>query len=115
MKYYLTHGYAPLYLEPRNRRTLGIKYAQYQLVNGILFRKKFDNFILRCLEKYDAYFFLSELHDGPAIGHFGGDTIAHKVLKEGVIGPLCSRILLHTKESRREKKHVFPPQLVSVD
>jgi hypothetical protein len=30
MKYFLTHGSAPQYLEPRKRRALRLKYAQYQ-------------------------------------------------------------------------------------
>jgi len=35
------------------------------------------------LEKEDAEKVLSKLHDEPSRGHFGGDTIAHKIIKVG--------------------------------
>jgi hypothetical protein len=87
MKYYLTHGYAPQYLEPRKRKYVRLKYAQYQLVNGILLRKNYDDMLLRCLENSDADKVLSKLHDGPTGGHFGGDTTEHKILRAGYYWP----------------------------
>jgi hypothetical protein len=39
------------------------------------------------LEKDDAEKVLSELHDGLAGGHFGGDTTTHKVLRAGYYWP----------------------------
>ena len=43
---------------------------------------------LRCLEKEDASKVVKELHDGPAGGHFSGDTIAHKILIDGYYWPM---------------------------
>jgi len=37
---------------------------------------------LRCLEKSYAEKVLSELHDGPVVGHFRGDTTTQEVLGE---------------------------------
>jgi hypothetical protein len=39
IKYYLTHGTSPQYLEPKKKRALRLKYAKYQLIDGVLFRK----------------------------------------------------------------------------
>ena len=36
-----------------------------------------------CLEKEYASKVVKELHDGPAGGHFSGDTTAHKILRAG--------------------------------
>jgi hypothetical protein len=69
MKYYLMHGHAPHYLEPRKWKALGLKSSKYQLVEKIIFRRNYDDVLLRCLEKDDADRVLSELHDGPTGGH----------------------------------------------
>jgi hypothetical protein len=41
----------------------------------------------RFLEKRDAKKVLSELHDRPTGGNYGGDTTAHKILREGYYWP----------------------------
>ena len=63
-----------------------LKSATYQIIDGILFRKNYDEVLRRCLEKEDAKV-ITELHDGPAGGHFFGDTTAHKILRAGYYWP----------------------------
>ena len=60
---------------------LHIKSAAYHIIDGILFRKNYDGVLLKCLEKEDSQKVIIELHDGPAGGHFSGDTIANKILR----------------------------------
>jgi hypothetical protein len=83
LKYYLTHGSAPQHLEMKKIRSLMIKHAQYQLVNGLLFRNNYDGVLLRCLEKYDVEKVLQEIHDGHVRGNFVGDTTAQNILRVG--------------------------------
>jgi hypothetical protein len=85
--YYLTHGTTPSHLDFKKKRALRIKSTQYQLINNVLFRKNYDSMLLRCLEKQEADKVLFDLHDGPAGGHFGGDTTAHKILRAGYYWP----------------------------
>ena len=66
---------------------LRLKSASYQIIEGILFRKNYDGVLLRCLQKEDAKKVMTELHDGPAGGHFSGDTTAHKILRVGYYYP----------------------------
>ena len=87
LKYYLTHESSPNHLDARKRRALRLKSAQYQLIDGVLFRQNYDQVLLRCLEKDNAEHILIELHDGPAGGHFSKETTEHKVLKEGYYWP----------------------------
>ena len=49
--------------------------------------RNYGSILLRYLEKYEAEKFLQELHDGPAGGHFGGDTTTHKILHAGYYWP----------------------------
>ena len=68
-------------MESKQRRALRLKSALYQIIDGVLFRKNYDGVFLRYLEHEDAKRVVAELHDGPAGGHFSGDTIAHKILR----------------------------------
>jgi len=45
--------------------------------------KNYDSILLRWLEKTEAEKVMQELHHGPAGGHFGGNTTAHKILHAG--------------------------------
>jgi hypothetical protein len=78
-KYYLTHGSTPHYLDPKKKRD---KIFPISADTGSLCRKHYDGVFLRCLEKRDAEKVLFDLHDGPIGGHYGGDTTAHKILRE---------------------------------
>ena len=66
---------------PKQIRALHLKSASYQIIDGVLFRNNYDGVFLRCLEQEDAKKVIIKLHDGPAGGHFSGDTTAHKILK----------------------------------
>jgi hypothetical protein len=123
IKFYLMHGSAPQHLDPKKRRALRLKFASFQLVNGILFCQNFDGILMRCLEKDEAEKVLLELHAGEAGGHFGGDITAQKVLRVGCYWPtlfkdthaLCHKCVICQKAFGRVQKPTFPLQPVSVD
>ena len=66
---------------------------------------------------------LKELHFGPVDGHFGGETTAHKILRDGYYWPTLFRdsyaFVRKCQECHpaacRVKKSSFPLQLVSVE
>ena len=66
---------------------------------------------------------ISSLHEGHAGGHFGEEVTAHKILKVGYYWmTLFKDVYSHVrkciecqKSARREKRLVFPLQLVGVD
>jgi hypothetical protein len=62
IKYYLTHGSSPRYMEPKKKRALKLKSTQYHFTQGILFKNNYDGVFLRYLEKEDVEKFLSKLH-----------------------------------------------------
>lgn len=87
MKHYLSTGNMPEDFNARKRRALCLKSARYQLISGILFRRNFDNVLLRCLEKEEGLEVLSSLHEGPIGGHFGAEVTTHKKLRAGYYWP----------------------------
>jgi hypothetical protein len=122
LTYLLHHGTFPENLNPRERRSLMLKSAQYRLINSVLFRFNYDGVILRCLERKDADKVLNELHDGPVGGNFAGNTISHKILRVGYYWPTlfrdaytyarnCKTCQIST---RREKREVVPLQPVVI-
>ena len=80
-------GAAPNYLEPKKKRALRLKSAPYLLINYVLFRRNLDGVLLRCLDKDETEVVLEELHFGPAGGHFGEETTAHKILRASYYWP----------------------------
>lgn len=59
-----------------------LKANQYQLINGVLFRKKYHSIFLRCLERSNVDIFLRDFHDEVA-GEYSGDTTTHKNFHSG--------------------------------
>ena len=120
---YIETGSAPDHLYPNKKRAVRLKSAPYQLVNNVLFRKNADGVLLRCLEKEEFDLVLTQLHDGPAGGHFGGDTTAHKILRAGYFWPTLFKysnaFVRKCQDSQiaagRVKKPAFPFPPVVVD
>jgi hypothetical protein len=122
LAYLLHHGTCLENLNPRERRALRIKSTQYRLINSVLLRVNYDGVLFICLECKDADKVLKELHDGPAGGHFVGDTTAHKILRVGYYWPTlfkdthtyainCKTCQISTG---REKREVVPLQPVTI-
>ena len=65
---------------------------------------------------------MQELHDGPARGHFGGNTIAHKILHAGYYWPTlfkdaheyATKCKVCQTTAGRERKETFPLQPVNI-
>ena len=109
-------------MDARKRQALRLKSAQYEMIDGVLFRQNYDKVLLIFLEKDDAKHILTELHDGTADNHFSRETTTHKVLREGYY---CHTLFRdpHVQAQKcqicqvnagRERSPTFPLQLVIV-
>ena len=74
-------------------------------------KKYYDGVFLRCLEQEDAKKVVAVLHDGPAGGHFSGDTIAHKILRAGYYWPTLFKVLMLMLENVMLVKDVLEDKL----
>jgi len=105
-----------MHLNYKTKRALRLKSNQYQLVDDVLFRKSYDLVLSRCLEKPEAERVMQEIHDGPAGGHFGGNTTTHKILHVGYYWPTlfkyahdyARKCKICQTAAGREKKPTFP-------
>ncbi|GKV11060.1 hypothetical protein SLEP1_g22346 [Rubroshorea leprosula] len=58
------------------------KASRYTLVDGVLYKRSFSLFLLRCLNHYEVEYALREVHEDVSGSHIGARTLAHKVLKQ---------------------------------
>ena len=87
IKFSLNHGFAPKNIDLQKCRDLRLKSAPYQFIDGILFRKNYDDVFLRCLDKEQTDDILFQFHAGPEGENFSGETTAHKIIREGYYWP----------------------------
>eukprot|EP00253_Pinus_taeda_P018977 PITA_18977 len=121
--FYLKNGYAPPNLYYESKRAIRLKEKKFTIIDDVLFRQNYDSILLRCLEKPEAQKVLQELHDGPAGGHFGADTTAHKVIHAGYYWPTLFRDAHEyirkcrncRTSSGRQRKSAFPLQPVNIE
>jgi hypothetical protein len=52
--FYLRFGKFPVTMNPKERRTLNMKENQYVMIVDILFRRKYDDILLRCVDEKKA-------------------------------------------------------------
>eukprot|EP00253_Pinus_taeda_P012813 PITA_12813 len=121
--FYFKNGYAPPHLSYKSKRAISLKAKSFTIIDDVLFKKNYDSILLRCLEKTEAQTVLQELYDGPAGGHFGADTTAHKIIHAGYYWPTLFRdaheyvrkCLNCQTSSGRQRKPAFPFQPVNIE
>eukprot|EP00253_Pinus_taeda_P016778 PITA_16778 len=121
--FYLKNGYAPPNLSYKRKTAIRLKAKSFTIIDDVLFKKNYDSIFLRCLEKPEAQKVLQELHDGPAGGHFGADTTAHKIIHARYYWPTLFRdaheyvrkCLNCQTSSGRQRKLAFPLQPVNIE
>jgi len=74
VRQYLRHGTIPSQFSIKQKRELRLKALAYQLVHGVLYRKKSNGVFLSCLEAQESEKVLQDLHDRPTRGHSAGNT-----------------------------------------
>ena len=109
--HYFQEGYFPEHWDSKQRRALRLKSASYQIIDGILFRKKYDGVLLRCLEQEDAKKVITELHDGPTGGHFPEIQKPIRFLELGITSPHCLNMLMLMSESVMFVKEVVEDKI----
>ena len=80
--YYMQQGYLSEHWISKQRRVICLKSSPYQIMDGVIFIKKYHVVLLICLEREDASNIVKELHDGPSRGDYSRDTTTHKILRD---------------------------------
>lgn len=74
-------------MSDNKRRTLKLHVVKYAIINGKLWWRNSDGFMLKCVDQDQAQKFLSQLHSGVCGGHYIAMITAHKILRAGFWWP----------------------------
>ena len=82
---YLKDGQLPE--DKKKARLLRLKVARYTLYDGQLYRRGFSTPLLKCVDLEEGNYILQEIHEGICDNHAGGQSLAHKALRQGYFWP----------------------------
>ncbi|XP_076924195.1 uncharacterized protein LOC143586556 [Bidens hawaiensis] len=85
IKAYLSSGFLPT--EKAEARKIKHKALNYQLNDGILYRKSFLGPLLRCVDEEDENYLIRELHEGICGLHTGPRMMVAKIMNAGYYWP----------------------------
>nr|GFB24319.1 reverse transcriptase domain-containing protein [Tanacetum cinerariifolium] len=101
---YLKEGTLPA--NEKEARKIRLKARQYELIEGILYKRSFLTPWLRCVGPLQAEYAIKEIHEGSCSMHAGPRSVVAKAIRLGYFWPTMHRdaqehILILTPESNR--------------
>ncbi|XP_074351517.1 uncharacterized protein LOC141690633 [Apium graveolens] len=84
------HNYIQTGAVPENKlqaRRLRYQAAKYVEYDGVLYKRGFNQPLLRCVDMEEGNYILREVHEGIYGNHSGGGSLALKVLRQGYYWP----------------------------
>ncbi|XP_064966426.1 uncharacterized protein LOC135675229 [Musa acuminata AAA Group] len=92
-------------------RCLRRTHAWYTEVSGRLYKRSFTYPLLRCFEPDEAQIVLAEVHERVCGEHIGGQTLAHKILRQGYYWPtMCRDVKAHVQQCSSCQEHARTPR-----
>jgi hypothetical protein len=83
----LEEGKAAEDISTNKNKVLALKETPFIMINEYLYKMGHDDILRRCSIEHEREEIINEAHAGPAGGHFQADTIARKILQEGLSWP----------------------------
>ena len=82
---YLKDGVLPE--DKRKVRLFKLKVARYTLYDDQLYKRGFSAPLMKCVNLEPGNHILQEIHEGICGNHAGGQSLAHKALRQGYLWP----------------------------
>ena len=114
---YLQHGKLPE--GKAEARKIQHKAINYEMADGVLYRKSFMGPLLRCVDKTDAQYLVREIHEGLCGIHAGPRMVVAKIMSAGYYWPgmhmdavdllrRCEACQRHAPKTLRPKNPLIP-------
>ncbi|XP_063948111.1 uncharacterized protein LOC108203333 [Daucus carota subsp. sativus] len=71
----------------KEARCLRYKAARFVIYDGVLYKRGFNQPLLKCIAGDDCNYILREVHEGICGNHSGGSSLALKILRQGYYWP----------------------------
>ncbi|KAL5777699.1 hypothetical protein ACOSP7_010625 [Xanthoceras sorbifolium] len=82
---YLEHGILP---EDKNEaKRLRYRAARYTMMDDEMYRRGFSRALQRCVNPQESVKILAAIHGAVCENHVGGNSLAHKALRQGFYWP----------------------------
>jgi len=112
-QHYLADEVLPL--DPVEARKIKKKSSKYTLIDGKLFKHKFTQSILVCVDGEQYTRIMAELHEGICGSHINGQSLSSKVICAGYYWPTiredCTRYAQRCKQCKQHADwHKAPPE-----
>ncbi|XP_065050377.1 uncharacterized protein LOC135680425 [Musa acuminata AAA Group] len=96
-------------------RHLHHTHAWYTVECDHLYKRSFTYPLLRCLEPDEAQMVLTETHEGVCGEHIGGQTLAHKILRQGYYwATMCQDAKAYVRRCSSCQQHARAPRQLAV-
>nr|GEZ64297.1 reverse transcriptase domain-containing protein [Tanacetum cinerariifolium] len=86
---YLKEGILPG--DEKEARKLRLKARQYELIEGVLYRRSFLTPWLRCVGPLQADYVMREIHEGSCSMHAGSRSVVAKAIRLGYYWPIMQK------------------------
>ena len=82
IKHFLqTHEY-PIGASKKDRKTLRRLGGSFFLSENVLYKRHYDMFLLRCMDRHEANMLMHEIHGGSFGTHANGNSMSKKMPRE---------------------------------
>nr|XP_017245494.1 PREDICTED: uncharacterized protein LOC108217161 [Daucus carota subsp. sativus] len=71
----------------KEARSLRYKAARFVIYDGVLYKRGFNQPLLKCIAGEECNYILREVHEGICGNHSGGSSLALKILRQGYYWP----------------------------
>ena len=82
IKRYLETREYPKDASCKNKKTLRKYETKFFLNGGVLYKRKYDSILLRCVDRHEANKIIEEIHEGSFRMYSSGHTMVKKILRE---------------------------------
>nr|GFC88635.1 reverse transcriptase domain-containing protein [Tanacetum cinerariifolium] len=114
---YLKEGTLPE--DEKEARKIRLKARQYELIEGILYKRSFLTPWLRCVGPLEAEYVMKEIHEGSCSMHAGPRSVVAKAIRLGYFWPTmhkdaqdmirkCSDCQIHSPVTRHPQQPLTP-------
>nr|GEZ63062.1 reverse transcriptase domain-containing protein [Tanacetum cinerariifolium] len=114
---YLKKGTLPA--DEKEARKIRLKARQYELIEGILYKRSFLTPWLRCVGPLQAEYVIKEIHEGSCSMHAGPRSVVAKAIRLGYFWPTmhrdahdmirkCSDCQIHRPVTRHPQQPLTP-------
>nr|KYP35457.1 Gypsy retrotransposon integrase-like protein 1 [Cajanus cajan] len=116
---YIEGGKYPVKASDNDKKRIRRRAIKFSSHRGVLYKKRFNSILLRCVDHKEAQSLMKEIHEGTFGTHMTGHTMVRKILRAGYFWSTMERdCILYARKFRKCQIYVdniqVPPNELNV-